>query len=187
MLISTGMPGIQCRLWHHVRANQSQSPCLSCTCQSFIAAAIVRSCHSAPVRAMFIGAGSVRDLVTDLVRELASDLVRERVRNLVRDHVRDHLEAALVRATLGRATFIRARIVRDYVRAHCHSQGYQGQCQSHINQTTIVRDHIRAAPATVKRWWLPASCCSTNLMRKISITSRRSHTADTLVKPSYLW
>jgi len=36
MLISTGMPGIQRRLWHPVRANQSQSPCQSRTCQSHL-------------------------------------------------------------------------------------------------------------------------------------------------------
>ena len=69
---------------------------------------------------------------------------------LVRDHVRDHVKAALVRATLVRATFIRAGIVRDYVRAHFHSQDYLGLCQSHINQTTIDRDHIRAVLVTVE-------------------------------------
>jgi len=106
---------------------------------------------------------------------------------IVRDHVRDHVKAALVRATLVRATFIRAEIVRDYIRAYFHSWDYQGLCQSHINQTTIVRDHIRAPLVTVERWWIPGSCCSTNLMRKISIVSGRSHTADTQVKPSYLW
>jgi len=105
---------------------------------------------------------------------------------IVRDHVRNHVKAALVRATLVRATFIRAGIVRDYVRAHFHSRDYQGLCQSHINQTKIVRDHIRAALVTVERWWIPGSCCSTNLMRKISIVSGRSHTADTEVKLSYL-
>jgi hypothetical protein len=70
---------------------------------------------------------------------------------IVRDHGRDHVKAALVRATLARATLIRAGIVRDYVRVHFHSQDYQGLCQSHMNQTTIGRDHIRAALATVER------------------------------------
>ena len=70
---------------------------------------------------------------------------------IVRDHVRDHVKAALVKATLVKATFIRAENVRDYVRAHFHSWDYQGLCQSHINQTTIVRDHIRAAHVTVER------------------------------------
>jgi hypothetical protein len=70
---------------------------------------------------------------------------------IVRDHVRDHVNAALVRATLVMATFIRARIVRDYVRAHFHSRDHQGLCQSHIYQTTIVRDHIGAAHVTVER------------------------------------
>jgi hypothetical protein len=82
-----------------------------------------------------------------------SDLVRAMFirAGIVRDHVRDHVIAALVRATLVRATFIRAGIVRDYVRAHFHSRDYQGLFQSHINQTTIVRDHIRAALVTVER------------------------------------
>jgi hypothetical protein len=61
------------------------------------------------------------------------------------------VRATLVRATLGRATFIRAGNVRDYVRAHFHSQDYQGLCQSHINQTTIVRDHIRTALVTLEQ------------------------------------
>jgi len=125
-------------------------------------AGIVRSCQIALVRAMFIRAG------------------------IVRDHVRDHVKAARVRATLVRATFLRAAIVRDYVRAHFYSRDYLGLCQSHITQTKIVRDHIRAALATVVRWWIPVSCCSTNLMSKISIVSGRSHTADTQVNPSYL-
>jgi hypothetical protein len=70
---------------------------------------------------------------------------------IVRDHPKDHVKAALVRATLVRATFIRAGIVRDYVRVHFHSRDYQGLCQSHLNQTMIVRDHIRAALVTVDR------------------------------------
>jgi len=90
-------------------------------------AGIVRSCQSGLVRAMFIRAG------------------------IVTDHVRDHVNTALLRATLVRARFIRAGIVRDYVRAHFHSRDCQGLCQSHINQTTIVRDHIRAALVTVER------------------------------------
>jgi hypothetical protein len=104
---------------------------------TFIAARTVRSCQSALIRAMFIGAGIVRAM-----------FIRA---GIVRDLVRDHVKAALVRATLVRATFIRAGIVRDYVRAHFYSRDYQGLCQSHINQTPIVRDHIRAAHATVER------------------------------------
>ena len=88
---------------------------------------IVRSCQSALVRAMYIRAG------------------------IIRDHVRDHVKAAFVRATLVRATFIRAGIVRDYVRAHFHSWDNQRLCQSQMNQTMIVRDHIRAALITVER------------------------------------
>ena len=103
---------------------------------------------------------------------------------IVRDHARDHVKAALVRATFVRATFIRAGIVRDYVRVHFHSRDYLGLCQSHINQTMIVTDHIRATLVTVEQWWIPGSCCSTNLMRKISIVSGSSHTADIQVKPS---
>jgi len=57
----------------------------------------------------------------------------------------------LVRATLVSATIIRAGIVRDYVRVHFHSWDYQRLCQSHINQTTIVRDHIKAVLVTVER------------------------------------
>jgi len=106
---------------------------------------------------------------------------------IVRDHVRDDVNAALVRATLVRATFIWAGIVRDYVRAHFHCWDYQGLCQTHINQTMIVRDHTRATLVTVERWWIPGRCCCTNRMRKISIVSGRSQTADTQVKPSHLW
>jgi hypothetical protein len=94
---------------------------------TFIAAVIVRLCQSALVRAIWIRVGIVRALV------------------------RDHVKAALVMATLVRATFIRAGIVRDYVRAHFHSYDYMGLCQSHINQTTIVRDHIRATLVTIER------------------------------------
>jgi len=104
---------------------------------------------------------------------------------IVRDHVRDHVKAALVRAILVMATLFRAGIVRDYVRAHFHSQDCQGLCQSHINLTTIVRDHIKATLVIIERWWIPGGCCSTNLMRKISIVSGRSHTADPQVKPHY--
>jgi hypothetical protein len=130
--------------------------------KSFISALIKRSCQSALVRAMFIRA------------------------RIVRDHVRHHVKAALVRARLVRATFIRAGIVRDYVRAHFHSQDYQELCQSHSNQTTIVRDHIRVARVTVARWWIQSSCYIIHLMRKIEIVSGRLHTADTFVKPSYV-
>jgi hypothetical protein len=83
MLISTQVPGIQCSLWRLVRANQSQCPCLSYTCNvAFIAARIVKSCQSAHVSAMYIRAGIVRDLV------------------------RDHVRAAHVRATLVRANLL---------------------------------------------------------------------------------
>jgi len=78
------------------------------------------------------------------------------------------------------------RIIRDYVRARFHSRVYQRVCQSHITPTIIVRDHIRATLVTVERWWIPGSCCSTNLIRKISIIAGRSYTADTYVKPSHL-
>jgi hypothetical protein len=70
---------------------------------------------------------------------------------IVRNHVRDHVKAALDRDTLVRATFVRASIVRDYVRANFHSRNNQGLCQSHIKLTTIVRDHLRAALVTVER------------------------------------
>jgi hypothetical protein len=69
---------------------------------------------------------------------------------IVRDHVWDHVNAILVMATLVRATFIRAGILRDYVRAHFHSQDPQRLGHGHINQTMIVRDHIRAALVTVE-------------------------------------
>jgi hypothetical protein len=129
---------------------------------------MVRSCQSTLVRAMLIRAGIVRDHV--------------------RDHVKDALvRAILVRATLVRATFIRAGTVRNDVRAHSHSREYYGVCQSHIDQTTIVRDHIWAACLTVEPWCIASSCYSTNLMRKILIVSGRSHTADTHVKPSHHW
>jgi len=82
---------------------------------------------------MFIRAGIVRDLVSDLERDLVRDLVREHVR-----------------AALDRATFIGAEIVGDYFRVHFHSWDYQGLCQSHIDQTTIVRDHLRAALVIVE-------------------------------------
>ena len=121
------------------------------------------SCQSALVRAMLIRAG------------------------IVRDHVRDHIKAALVRSTLVKATFIRAGSVRAYVRVHFDSWDYQGLCRSHINQTMIVGDHMRATLVTVERWWIPGSYCSKNHMRMISIVSGRSQTADTQVKPSYLW
>jgi len=93
---------------------------------TFIAAGIVRSCQSALVRVMFIRVMCIR-----------AGIVRDLVRDLVRDG-------------LVRAIFIGAGIVRDYVRAHFHSRDYQGLCQSHINLTMIVRDHIRAALVTVE-------------------------------------
>ena len=110
---------------------------------------------------------------------------------IISEHVRDWIRAAVVRAILVRAIFIRAGIVRQYVRAHFHSWDCQWlypshTCQCHINQTTIVRIHIRAALVTVQWWSIPGSCYSTNLMRKISIVTEWLHTADKQVKRRYL-
>jgi len=109
---------------------------------------------------------------------------------IVRDHVRDYVKAALVRATpvmatLVRVAFIRARIVRHWVRVQCHSRDHQGQCQNHINQTTMVRDHTRAVHIREGQWWIRGSCWSTSLMRQISIVSEWSHTAAPHVKQSF--
>jgi len=63
---------------------------------TFIAAGTVRSCQSAPARAMFIRAGNVR----------AMFIRAGSVRDVVRDVVRDHVRAAHVRATLVRANLL---------------------------------------------------------------------------------
>ena len=84
---------------------------------------------------------------------------------------------------------IRAGIVRDYIRAYFHSWDCQihcqsHNCQSHINQTGIVRPHqsrtCHSRVAMNTRW-----CGSPNLMRKISIISGWSLTADIQVKPTF--
>jgi len=67
---------------------------------TFIASWIVRSCESALVRAMFIWAVIVRDLV----------------RELVRDYVRAaHVRATPVKATLVRATLFMAKLLSHIV------------------------------------------------------------------------
>lgn len=89
---------------------------------TFITAGIFRSCLCAQLRAMFIYAEVVRELVRDIVR------------------------AALIRATL-----ITPGIIGDYVKAHFHSCDNQGLLQSHIIYGTIVRVNIGAALSKVEQ------------------------------------
>jgi len=102
--------------------------------------------------------------------------------------IRARIVTEPVKAILDRATLINTGIVKDYVRAYFHSRVYQSLCQnltcwSHINQTGIVRwyhshtSHSRVAMNT-------RLFCSTNLIRKITIISARSHMADTQAIPS---
>jgi len=84
---------------------------------------------------------------------------------------------------------IRAKIVRDYIRAYFHSRdcerlGQSHTCQSRINQTGIVSPYY-SHPCHSWVAMYTRSCCSANLMRKILIISGWSLTADRQLNASY--
>jgi hypothetical protein len=104
--------------------SMSESP-LSVT---FIAAAIVRSCQSALIRAMLIRAGIVRDHVrATLVRATLSEPeLSEAISDctFIAEIVRDYVRATPVRATLirlGLSDHIRVRLLHANMSSHINS------------------------------------------------------------------
>jgi len=114
MLISTGMPGIQCRLWHLVRANQSQSPCQSRTCQSHVSQPGLSHHVTAHLSEPCLSEPGLSETLSETWSETWSETLSETLSEL---HLSEpHVSEPELSETMSECTFI-ARIIRDYVRA----------------------------------------------------------------------